>query len=156
MSRRKIKKINNILPDIKYNSKLVSKFINILMLNGKKSLAQNILYSALYKLKNINNNEIEIFNKAIDNVKPLLEIKSRRVGGSTYQIPIEIKEDRSYTLAIRWIIRFARKRKIDKTMNIKLSNELNDAFLNKGSSIKKRDEIYKIAESNKAFAHYKW
>ncbi len=157
MSRRKIFNNRNIIPDYLYNSKLVSKFINILMLDGKKFIAENILYSSLNILsKNKKKDKLDLFELAINNVKPIIEVKSRRVGGTTYQIPVEVKPSRGYTLAIRWIIFFAKKRSNKECMIIKLSNELLDAINKKGNSIRKRNEIHKMAESNKAFAHYRW
>lgn len=156
MSRRNISSNRKIIPDYIYNSKLVSKFINILMLNGKKSIAENILYSSLdFLSKKTNKNKLEILELAINNVKPIIEIRSRRVGGTTYQIPIEVKPLRGYTLAIRWIISCAKKRS-NKNMFLKLTDELLDAFYNKGCAIKKREEVHRMAESNKAFAHYRW
>ncbi len=156
MSRRSISNKRKIYPDIFYNSKLVSKFINLLMLDGKKSIAENILYSSLDILEcKLKKNKIELLELAIYNVKPIVEIKTRRVGGTTYQIPIEVRPVRGITLAIRWIIMSARK-KLKNNMIIKLSNELLDAINKKGLAIKKKDEIHRLAESNKAFAHYRW
>ncbi len=158
MSRKNIINISrNIIPDYIYNSKLITKFINILMLNGKKSIAENILYSSLNILSNKSKKDrLFLLEKAINNVKPIVEVKSRRVGGTTYQIPVEVKPSRGYTLAIRWIIFYARKRSNKKNMILKLSDELLDAIKKKGFSIKKRDEVHRMAESNKAFAHYRW
>ncbi|MBV2145871.1 MAG: 30S ribosomal protein S7, partial [Wolbachia endosymbiont of Pissodes strobi] len=131
--------------------------VNIMMLNGKKTLSQNILYSALnIVFKKVNKYNIDIFENIIDKVRPLIEVKSRKIGGSTYQIPTEIKSERKDTLAIRWIIISARKRSKNESMFLKLSNEFIDILDNKGLSIKKRDEMHKMAESNKAFAHYRW
>ncbi len=156
MSRRSISNKRKIYPDIFYNSKLVSKFINLLMLDGKKSIAENILYSALDIIEcKLKKNKIELLELAIYNVKPIVEIKTRRVGGTTYQIPIEVRPVRGITLAIRWIIMSARK-KLKNNMIVKLSNELLDAINKKGLAIKKKDEIHRLAESNKAFAHYRW
>ncbi len=156
MSRRK--RINNriIIPDYIYNSELVMKFINLLMLNGKKSIAENILYTSLNILeKKIKKDKLDSLELAINNVKPIVEVKSRRVGGTTYQIPVEVRPKRSNTLAIRWIILSAKKRS-KKKMFLKLAEELLDAINKKGFAIKKRDETHRIAESNKAFAHYRW
>ncbi len=156
MSRRK--RINNriIIPDYIYNSELVMKFINLLMLNGKKSIAENILYTSLNILeKKIKKNKLDLLELAINNVKPIVEVKSRRVGGTTYQIPVEVRPKRSNTLAIRWIILSAKKRS-KKKMFLNLAEELLDAINKKGYAIKKRDETHRIAESNKAFAHYRW
>ncbi len=156
MSRRKIISSRTILPDYIYNSKLVAKFINLLMFDGKKSIAEKILYTSLCILKKkINKSKLDLLELAIDNVKPIVEVKSRRVGGTTYQIPIEVRPKRGNTLAIRWIIFSARKRSKGK-MFLKLSDELLDAINKKGFAVKKRDETHRIAESNKAFAHYRW
>ncbi|MCV2528236.1 MAG: 30S ribosomal protein S7 [Candidatus Lightella neohaematopini] len=156
MSRKRSKNKHIILPDCKFNSLVLAKFINIIMKNGKKSIAENILYNALdILLKKINKKPIEILELALSNVRPVVEIKSRRVGGSTYQIPVEINANRRNTLAMRWIIIAARKRK-DKSMVIRLANELFDAINNKGLAIKKREDTHRMAEANKAFAHYRW
>ncbi len=156
MSRRSVINNRKIIPDYIYNSKLVTKFVNILMLNGKKSIAEKILYRSLDILyKKIKKNRLDLLELAINNVKPIVEIKSRRVGGTTYQIPIEVRPLRGYTLAIRWIILSAKKR-LKKKMFLNLADELLDAINNKGFAIKKREEIHRMAESNKAFAHYRW
>lgn len=156
MSRRRIIGQRKILPDPKYSSELLAKFINILMFNGKKSIAENIVYTALEQLSfKIHKKELEIFEEALDNVKPIIEVKSRRVGGSTYQVPIEVRPSRRNTLAMRWIVMAARKR-TDKSMSIRLKNEFSDALENKGLAVKKREEVHKMAEANKAFAHYRW
>ncbi len=156
MSRRKVINNRTVFPDYMYNSELVTKFINLLMFNGKKSIAENILYTSLHILKKkINKNKLDLLELAIDNVKPIVEVKSRRVGGTTYQIPIEVRPRRGNTLAIRWIIFSARKRS-KKKMFLKLADELLDAINKKGFAVKKRDETHRIAESNKAFAHYRW
>ncbi len=159
MSRRKGGKLSNnhnIFPDYIYNSKLVTKFINLLMYDGKKSIAENILYTSLNILKNkIKKSRLNLLETAISNVRPVVEVKSRRVGGTTYQIPIEVRPKRGDTLAMRWIIFSARKRS-NKKMFLKLADELLDAINKKGFAIKKRDETHRIAESNKAFAHYRW
>lgn len=156
MARNKKNNQHKISPDSKFGSILIAKFINILMLNGKKSIAESIVYSALEILSKRSKKEhLDIFEKAINNVRPIVEVKSRRVGGSTYQVPVEVRSVRRNTLAMRWIIIFARKRK-DKTMCLRLANELFDASENKGNAVKKKENIHKIAESNKAFAHYRW
>ncbi len=159
MSRRKGGKLfnsRNIFPDYIYNSELVTKFINLLMYDGKKSIAENILYTSLNILKNkIKKSRLSLLQIAINNVKPIVEVKSRRVGGTTYQIPIEVRPKRGDTLAIRWIIFSARKRS-QKKMFLKLADELLDAINKRGFAIKRRDETHRIAESNKAFAHYRW
>ncbi len=144
------------LPDPKYGDKLVSKFINGLMLDGKRSVAERIVYGAFELIEKRSKEEpVKVFKTAIENVKPVVEVKSRRVGGSTYQVPIEIKPDRRQALAFRWIIGFSRKRG-EKDMREKLASELLDASNNRGSSVKKREDTHKMAEANKAFSHYKW
>ncbi|QOJ86544.1 30S ribosomal protein S7 [Candidatus Riesia pediculicola] len=156
MSRRKITSRRKVLPDFKYKSELLTKFINILMKNGKKSVAESIVYRSLNMLsEKTKMSQIESFEVSLNNVRPIVEVKSRRVGGSTYQIPVEIRPVRRNTLAMRWIIISARKRK-EKSMILKLKNELNDAFEQKGSSVRKKEEVHKMAEANKAFAHYRW
>ena len=143
-------------PDYRFNSKMVSKFINKVMLDGKKSIAENIVYSSMDELaKNVSQDPLEAFKSAIDNIAPRMEVKSRRVGGSTYQVPMEVSEDRGIGHAMNWIIQFSRSRK-GKSMVQNLSQELTDAFNNVGSSAKKRDDTHKMAESNKAFAHFRW
>ena len=144
------------MPDPKFNDKIVSKFTSCLMYDGKRSTAEKILYDALDKIKSKNNEDpLKIFNTAISNVKPNLECRSRRVGGATYQVPVEVKAKRAQALALRWIMDATRKRK-NKTMAEKLYFELLDASQNKGSAIKKREDTHKMAESNKAFAHFRW
>jgi len=145
-----------VLPDPVYKSKVVTKFINAIMLDGKKSIAQKIMYDALERIESKTGEKgIEIFNKAMDNVKPVMEVKSRRVGGATYQVPIEVRPVRQQSLGIRWIIEAARKRN-ERTMVERLSNELMDAADEKGAAFKKKEDTYKMAEANKAFAHYRW
>ncbi|VFP81630.1 30S ribosomal protein S7 [Buchnera aphidicola] len=156
MPRRHIIGQRKILPDPKFSSDLLAKFINILMIDGKKSIAENIVYSALSNLsKKMKKKELDVFTSALDNVKPLVEVKSRRVGGSTYQVPVEVRPVRRNALAMRWIVEAARKR-TDKSMSIRLTNELADAIENKGSAVRKREEVHKMADANKAFAHYRW
>ncbi|AXN02189.1 SSU ribosomal protein S7p (S5e) [Candidatus Purcelliella pentastirinorum] len=156
MSRRRVIGQRDVLPDPKFGSILLSKFINILMVDGKKSLAESIIYIVLNILsKRLNKKELDIFDVAIENVRPMIEVKSRRVGGSTYQVPVEIRLLRSNMLAMRWIISSARNSN-GKSMIIRLVNELCDAYENKGNSIKKKEEIHRMAEANKAFAHYRW
>jgi small subunit ribosomal protein S7 len=139
-----------------YNNKLVAKFVNCLMERGKKSLAERMIYSALEIIhEKTHEDSIKIFKQALDNVKPALEVKSRRVGGATYQVPVEVRPDRRMALAFRWVIGFARKRP-EKTMQEKLAAELIDAANNRGTSVKKREDTHKMAEANKAFAHYRW
>lgn len=145
-----------VLPDPVYKSKVVTKFINAIMLDGKKSIAQKIMYDALERIESKTGEKgIEIFNKAMENVKPVMEVKSRRVGGATYQVPIEVRPVRQQSLGIRWIIEAARKRN-ERTMVERLSNELMDAADEKGAAFKKKEDTYKMAEANKAFAHYRW
>ncbi|VAX76835.1 30S ribosomal protein S7 [Buchnera aphidicola] len=156
MPRRRIVGQRKILPDPKFSSELLAKFINILMVDGKKSIAENIVYSALSSLsEKIRKNELDIFSLALDNVKPAVEVKSRRVGGSTYQVPVEVRPIRRNALAMRWIVEAARNR-TDKSMSIRLTNELLDAMDNKGAAVRKREEVHKMADANKAFAHYRW
>jgi len=154
--RRKRATRKGILPDPKYNNKLVAKLINMLMVKGKKSLAEKIAYSALDILeKKTSKSALDVLKKAVDNARPLLEVKPRRVGGATYQVPIEIKPERGMILALRWIRNFARQKK-GKPMQEKLAQELLDAHNGEGAAIKKREDTHKMAESNKAFAHYRW
>lgn len=156
MPRRRVISNRKIISDPKFSSELLAKFINILMIDGKKSIAEKIVYSALYELsKKVHKNELEAFDIALDNVKPVVEVKSRRVGGSTYQVPVEVRPIRRNALAMRWIILAARKRS-DKSMSKRLANELLDAIENKGSAVKKKEEVHKMADANKAFAHYRW
>ena len=144
------------LPDPKYNDVLVQRFINSVMWDGKKSLARRLVYRALDLIeKRVKEDPLKVFRKAMDNVKPELEVKARRVGGATYQVPVEVRLDRKMSLAIRWILRYARDRS-EKTMIEKLAGELIDAYNNRGGAIKKREDTHKMAEANKAFAHYRW
>ena len=145
-----------ILPDPKYKSKIVSKFMNMMMERGKKSIAERIVYSAFEQAaKKVSKEPLETFQKALDNVRPLVELKSRRVGGATYQVPIEVRQDRGVSLAMRWIRDFARSRK-GKPMVDKLAAEIIDAYNSTGSAVKKREDIHKMAEANKAFSHFRW
>jgi small subunit ribosomal protein S7 len=154
--RRRRAPVREILPDPLYNSKIVSKFINILMYDGKKNIAQTIFYEAMKKIEEKTEEKgFDVFKKAMENVKPLLEVKSRRVGGATYQVPIEVRVVRQQALAIRWIISFARKRN-ERTMVDILANELFEAANERGASFKKKEYVHKMAEANKAFAHYRW
>jgi len=143
-------------PDAKYRSLILSKFINFMMLDGKKTTAEKIIYSAFDSIeKKTKTDPLKIFNEALNNVRPNLEVVSRRVGGATYQVPVEVNTKRSQTLALRWLLSATRKRK-NKTMADKLFNEVMDAYQRKGAAIKKREDTHKMAESNKAFAHYRW
>ena len=155
MSRKRKAPIRKIYPDPKYGSVVISKFINSIMYDGKRSTAEKILYSALDKMKEKNQDPLKIFNSAIGNVRPNLEVRSRRVGGATYQVPVEVKSNRSQALALRWLLAASRKRK-NKTMAERLFYEIMDASQNKGSAVKKREDTHKMAESNKAFAHFRW
>ena len=156
MPRRKEVPERTVIPDSKFNSKLVAKFIRSIMRDGKKSLAESILYSAFDIIeKKTKEQPLKIFEQAVENTRPLIEVKSRRVGGSTYQVPTEIRPSRRTALGIRWIIEFARKRP-EKGMASKLAGELLDAANHRGASIKKREDTHKMAEANKAFAHFRW
>ena len=156
MSRKKSQPKKDIVPDPKFNSTIIPKLINNLMYDGKRGIASKIVYDAIEKIKTKSKDEpINISNEAINNIKPTVEVRSRRVGGATYQVPVEVRPKRSQALALRWLIDASRKRK-DKTMSDKLFNEIFDAYNNKGSSIKKKEDTHKMAESNKAFAHYRW
>lgn len=146
----------DVLPDPIHNNKVITKLINQIMLDGKKGTAQSIVYEAFEIIKEKTKNEgIDVFTKALQNISPALEVKARRVGGSTYQVPMDIRPDRRQTLAIRWLVTFARKRG-EKTMKERLAGELMDAFNNTGASIKRKDEMHRMAEANKAFAHFRW
>jgi small subunit ribosomal protein S7 len=154
--RRRKAPVRPVLPDPVHGSKVLTKFINAIMLDGKKSTAQKVMYAALERIESKSGEKgIDVFNKAMDNVKPVMEVKSRRVGGATYQVPIEVRPARQQSLGIRWIVDAARKRN-ERTMMERLSNELMDAATEKGSAFKKKEDTYKMAEANKAFAHYRW
>ena len=156
MSRKKKAPKRIFYPDPKYGSVVLAKFFNFIMYDGKKTTSEKIIYDALEKIKNKTKEDpIKIFDEAIGNIRPNLEVRSRRVGGATYQVPQEVKTKRSQTLALRWLLEASRKRK-NKTMSDKLFNELMDASQKKGSAIKKREDTHRMAESNKAFAHYRW
>ena len=156
MSRRKKSVKRPVLPDARYDSQTVSKFINVLMYEGKKSTAERIFYAAMDLVENRTSQPgVNIFKQALTNLKPVVEVKSRRVGGATYQVPVEVRPRRANTLAIRWIIGFARARR-EKSMAERLAGELLDAANGLGASVKRRDDMQKMAESNKAFAHYRW
>ena len=156
MPRRREVKKRQIVPDPKYHDALIAKFINGIMRRGKKSLAENIFYGALDIVKDKTHSDpAKAFRQAMDNVKPLIEVRPRRVGGATYQVPVEVRTERKNALAIRWIITYAKQRP-EKTMEEKLSGEIIDAVNNRGAAIKKREDTHKMAEANKAFAHYRW
>jgi small subunit ribosomal protein S7 len=156
MPRRREVAKRVILPDPKYNDRVVAKLINILMLHGKKSTAERALYGALDLVaKRTNEDALKVFKKSLDNIRPMLEVKSRRVGGSTYQVPVEIRADRRTSLAMRWLVRYADSRS-EKTLTDKLAGEIVDAYNNRGAAVKKREDTHKMAEANRAFAHYRW
>ena len=156
MPRRSGVPKRDVLPDPIYNSKVVTKLINQIMLDGKKGTAQTIVYEAFNTAATkLGVDAMDVFNKALENAMPMLEVKARRVGGSTYQVPMEIRPERRQTLAIRWIVLFARKRS-EKTMDARLAGELMDAYNMTGGAVKRKDEMHRAAEANKAFAHYRW
>jgi len=156
MPRRREVPKREILPDPKFGDQQVSKFINMIMRNGKKSIAEKIMYHALDSVaQKTNQDSVEMMEKALENVRPVVEVKSRRVGGATYQVPVEVRPSRRNTLAMRWLIDAAKKRG-EKTMASKLAGELLDASENKGSAVKKREDTHKMAEANKAFSHFRW
>lgn len=145
-----------VLPDPKFGDKVLTKLINKVMMDGKRGTAESIVYAALTSLEaKTKQNPIETFHKALNNVRPEMEVRSRRVGGATYQVPMEVRLDRSQSLAIRWLIDYARKRN-EKTMTERLTNEMMDALANRGGAFKKKDDVHKMAEANRAFAHYRW
>lgn len=154
--RRRRAIVREVMPDPIYNSKVITKFINTLMLDGKKSVAEKIMYGAIETLdKKGEAKGIELFEKAIENIKPLVEVKSRRVGGATYQVPVEVRASRRQTLALRWLVDVSRKRN-ERTMVDRLANELFDAANERGTAFKKKEDMHRMAEANKAFAHYRW
>jgi len=154
--RRRRAQVREVLPDPVYNNKVITKFINSLMKDGKKSVATEIFYDALKLIeKKSEEKGIDVFNAAIENIKPVMEVKSRRVGGATYQVPIEVRPARQQSLAIRWLIQYSRRRS-ERTMKERLANELLDAANSRGATYKKKEDTYKMAEANKAFAHYAW
>jgi len=155
--RRRAAEKREVLPDPKFNDLVVTKFINCLMDDGKKSVAEAIFYSALDRVQSRSGGRdaLELFHEAVENVKPTLEVKSRRVGGATYQVPIEVRPERRQALALRWIIGTARKR-AEKTMTDRLANELQDAANGRGAAFKKREDTLRMAEANRAFSHYRW
>jgi small subunit ribosomal protein S7 len=156
MPRRREVAKRIILPDPKYNDRVVAKLVNIMMLDGKKSTAERALYNALDLVaKRANEEAVKVLKKSLDNIKPMLEVKSRRVGGSTYQVPVEVRAERRTSLAMRWLVKYANSR-AEKTMTDKLAGEILDAYNNRGSAVKKREDTHKMAEANRAFAHYRW
>jgi small subunit ribosomal protein S7 len=156
MARRRAIAKRIVLPDPKFKDQTVAKFVNMLMLDGKKSVAERVVYGALDQVvEKTKGDPLEILNKALDNVRPMVEVKSRRVGGATYQVPVEVRADRRSTLAMRWVIDAARKRS-EKSMDRRLAGELLDAVESRGSAVKKREDVHRMAEANKAFSHYRW
>ncbi|MCX7723831.1 MAG: 30S ribosomal protein S7 [Thermodesulfovibrio sp.] len=156
MPRRGYVPRREVLPDPKYQSKLVSKLINVVMKDGKKSISEKICYGALEIIKEKTGQDpLKILKQAVENIKPVLEVRPRRVGGATYQVPMEVRPNRRLSLALRWLVMYARQRK-EKTMKERLAGEILDAYNNVGSAIKKKEETHKMAEANRAFAHYRW
>jgi small subunit ribosomal protein S7 len=159
MSRRAQAPVRTILPDPKFNSDMLAKFMNVVMKDGKKSAAERIIYGALDRIAEKTGKKggeaIEVLSTALDNVKPVVEVKSRRVGGATYQVPVEVRSTRRQTLAMRWMIEAARDRS-EKSMAFRLAHELMDAAENRGAAVRKREDTHRMAEANKAFAHYRW
>ena len=156
MPRRRVVQKRRILPDPKFQDRLVAKFINDLMKKGKKSTAEQICYGAFSVMEERTKEDpLKLFKKALDNVKPVVEVKSRRVGGATYQVPVEVRQERRVALGMRWLINYSKERG-EKTMREKLAGEFMDAANNRGNAVKKRDDTHKMAEANKAFAHYRW
>lgn len=159
MPRRREVPKREIIPDPKYHDQLVAKCINCLMSDGKKSIAERILYGAFEviesRLKSKEDDVLTVFKKAVDNVRPMVEVKSRRVGGSTYQVPVEVRPERRTALALRWLIKHSRQRP-EKQMTERFAHELLDAYQNRGSAVKKKEDTHRMAEANKAFAHYRW
>lgn len=157
MSRRKSAEKREVLPDPVYNDVVVAKFVNKMMIQGKKSLAQGALYSALDELRTKVSGEepLTVFKKALENCKPNLEVRSRRVGGATYQVPVDVRPSRRLALAMKWLIDYSRERG-EKSMSLRLAGELADAYANRGNAIKKKEDVHRMAEANKAFSHYNW
>jgi small subunit ribosomal protein S7 len=156
MSRRRVVAKRETLPDPKFGSELLAKFINTLMVSGKKAVAEKIMYGALEKMGQRGSGQpMELLEKALDNVRPMVEVKSRRVGGATYQVPVEVRPVRRNSLAMRWLIDAARKRS-EKSMALRLAGELSDASESRGTAVKKREDTHRMAEANKAFSHYRW
>jgi small subunit ribosomal protein S7 len=156
MSRRRVIGAREILPDPKYGSEMLAKFVNMVMRDGKKSVAETIIYGALNQIAGKGSSDpLSVLDKALDNVRPMVEVKSRRVGGATYQVPVEVRSVRRTTLAMRWVLDAARKRS-EKSMPLRLAGELMDAAENRGAAVKKREDTHRMAEANKAFAHYRW
>jgi small subunit ribosomal protein S7 len=156
MSRRRVAAKRNILPDPKYGDVTLAKFINMVMVSGKKSCAERIVYGALGRIEEQGKGEpLEVFKQALENIRPTVEVKSRRVGGATYQVPVEVRANRRIALAMRWLVDAARKRG-EKSMGLRLAGELIDAYDSRGSAVKKREDTHRMAEANRAFSHYRW
>lgn len=156
MSRKGNVPKRKVQPDPKFHDKLVTKFVTKLMVDGKKSLAEGVVYKAFDILQQkLNDDPLKLFKQALENIKPVLEVRSRRVGGATYQVPVEVRPDRRVSLGLRWLTQYARERG-EKTMQDRIANEIMDALNNRGATIKKREDVHKMAESNRAFAHYRW
>jgi len=156
MARRRAIPKRTILPDPKFKDLMLAKFINILMFDGKKAVAERVVYGALDQVVDKSKGEaVEMLNKALENVRPMVEVKSRRVGGATYQVPVEVRADRRMALAMRWLVDAARKRS-EKSMDRRLAGEIMDAIESRGSAVKKREDVHRMAEANKAFSHYRW
>jgi len=156
MPRRRVVGTRKILPDPKFGSEVLAKFVNVVMVDGKKSISEKIVYGALESAANKSGKEaLDIFEVALENIRPSVEVKSRRVGGSTYQVPVEVRPSRRNALAMRWLVEASRKRG-EKSMALRLAGELVDAADNKGSAVKKREDVHRMADANKAFAHYRW
>ncbi len=156
MSRRRVAAKRDVIPDPRYGSQLLTKFMNMVMRDGKKSVAEKIVYGALDTIASKGHDEsVEVLTKALENIQPRVEVKSRRVGGATYQVPVEVRSSRRVALSMRWLIEAARKRN-ERTMSAKLAGELLDAFEGRGSAVKKREDTHRMAEANKAFSHYRW
>jgi len=156
MSRRRVAEKREILPDPKFGSEMLARFINMVMQSGKKSVAERIIYGALDQMQERGSSDpVETLDKALDNVRPMVEVKSRRVGGATYQVPVEVRASRRTTLAMRWVIDAARGRG-EKSMALRLAGELMDASESRGSAVKKKEDTHRMADANKAFAHYRW
>ena len=157
MSRRRTAEIKSITPDANYKSVVIAKCINCIMLNGKKAKAEKIVYDSISNLSDkVKKEPVEAFEEIVDNIRPLIEVKSRRVGGATYQVPMEVRSARALSLALKWLANAARSRKSEKTMVDRLSGELIDAYNKKGMAYKKKEDTHKMAEANKAFSHYRW
>lgn len=156
MPRRRVAAKREILPDPKYGNRMVAKFVNILMKSGKKSVAEKIVYGALDQVTKKSSDEaLNVLNKALENIRPMVEVKSRRVGGATYQVPVEVRSNRGQTLAMRWLVDASRSRN-EKSMGLRLAAEMLDACENRGTAVKKREDTHRMAEANKAFSHYRW